>query len=54
MTKTETIAKRLADHGRHIFVYNHIWTNQVVYSLERSLNVHCLCIPLLDTIATPY
>ncbi|GAB7356596.1 hypothetical protein MBLNU459_g7324t1 [Dothideomycetes sp. NU459] len=38
MSKSEAMAKRLADHGRHVFVYNHVYTNQVVYSLERSLN----------------
>lgn len=26
-------------HGRHIFAYNHIRTNQVVYSLSRTLQV---------------
>ncbi|KAI5194920.1 hypothetical protein E4T38_09321 [Aureobasidium subglaciale] len=38
-SKTDKLAKRLADHGRHLFVYHQIWTNQVVYSLERSMNV---------------
>ena len=39
-SKSQLLAKRLADHGRHIFVYNHIWTGQTVYSLDRTLNVH--------------
>lgn len=39
MSKSDVLAKRLADHGRHIFAYNHVWTNQVVYSFDRSLNV---------------
>ncbi|KAG9969435.1 hypothetical protein KCU98_g15100, partial [Aureobasidium melanogenum] len=37
-SKADRLAKRLADHGRHLFVYHQIWTNQVVYSLERSMN----------------
>lgn len=37
--KAEAIAKRLVDHGRHVFVYSHIWTGQTVYSLDRVLNV---------------
>ncbi|KAI5203170.1 hypothetical protein E4T39_04405 [Aureobasidium subglaciale] len=37
-SKSEKLAKRLADHGRHLFVYHQIWTNQVIYSLERSMN----------------
>ncbi|KAL9609009.1 MAG: hypothetical protein Q9167_006195 [Letrouitia subvulpina] len=32
--------KTAAEHGTHIFVYNNIRTNQVVYSLTRSLNNH--------------
>ncbi|KAI4732019.1 hypothetical protein E4T49_00363 [Aureobasidium sp. EXF-10728] len=36
-SKADRLAKRLADHGRHLFVYHQIWTNQVVYSLERSM-----------------
>jgi len=32
-------AKHAANHGRAIFIYNNIQTNQVVYSLTRSLNV---------------
>ncbi|KAL1302371.1 hypothetical protein AAFC00_002774 [Neodothiora populina] len=36
--KADKLAKRLADHGRHIFFYNHCWTGQTIYSLERSLN----------------
>ena len=40
-SKAERLAKRLADHGRHLFVYHQIWTNQVIYSLERSMNVRC-------------
>ena len=31
--------KNAANHGRTIFVYNHIHTKQVVYSLQRTLNV---------------
>ena len=31
--------KNAANHGRAIFIYNNIHTNQVVYSLTRSLNV---------------
>ncbi|KAL8742415.1 MAG: hypothetical protein Q9190_005095 [Brigantiaea leucoxantha] len=34
------VTKTAADHGTHIFVYNNIRTNQVVYSLTRSLNNH--------------
>ena len=26
-------------HGNHIFIYNNVRTNQVVYSLTRTLNV---------------
>lgn len=37
--KADLIAKRLAEHGRHIFAYHHIWTGQTVYSLERVMNV---------------
>ena len=37
--KADLIAQRLADRGRHIFFYNHIWTGQTVYSLDRTLNV---------------
>ncbi|KAG9517374.1 hypothetical protein KCU93_g8812, partial [Aureobasidium melanogenum] len=37
-SKADRLAQRLADHGRHLFVYHQIWTNQVVYSLERSMN----------------
>lgn len=32
-------ARKAAEHGRHIFIYNNIRTNQTVYSLQRSLNV---------------
>lgn len=34
------MARRIAEHGRHIFVYNHLWTGQTIYSLDRTLNVH--------------
>ncbi|THZ71939.1 hypothetical protein D6C84_10118 [Aureobasidium pullulans] len=37
-SKSERLAKQIADHGRHLFVYHQIWTNQVIYSLERSMN----------------
>ncbi|KAF4313174.1 hypothetical protein GTA08_BOTSDO01558 [Botryosphaeria dothidea] len=33
-------ARKAAEHGRHIFIYNNIRTNQTVYSLQRSLNNH--------------
>jgi hypothetical protein len=38
-------------HGQQIFVYSHFQTNQVVYSLTKSLNV-CF-VPLLSVIITP-
>lgn len=44
-SKSERLAKRLADHGRHLFVYHQIWTNQVIYSLERSMNVRQVLYP---------
>jgi hypothetical protein len=31
--------KNAANHGRNIFIYNNIQTNQVIYSLTRALNV---------------
>jgi len=31
-------------HGEHIFVYNNLQTNQVIYSLTRSLRVRLLCL----------
>src|SRR5205809_892292 len=31
-------------HGKNIFVYNHLRTNQVIYSLSRSLVVGDLCL----------
>lgn len=34
-------AVQAAEHGRHIFIYNNVRTNQVVYSLYRSMHV-CL------------
>ncbi|OJD33256.1 uncharacterized protein BKCO1_3200060 [Diplodia corticola] len=37
-TKRPPPAQKTAEHGRHIFIYNHIRTNQTVYSLHRSLN----------------
>lgn len=36
------LAPRAIQHGHHIFVYNNIRTNQVVYSLTRALNVRYL------------
>ncbi|GME26300.1 hypothetical protein GTA08_BOTSDO01558 [Neofusicoccum parvum] len=33
-------ARKAAEHGRHIFIYNNIRTNQTVYSLQRSMNNH--------------
>ena len=39
--KAEYLAHKLVHHGREIFAYNNVHTNQVVYSLERSLNVRC-------------
>ena len=39
---TTTVPKKKRpnpEHGRQIFVYNHLQTNQVVYSLTKSLNV---------------
>ncbi|KAL9000275.1 MAG: hypothetical protein Q9169_000992 [Polycauliona sp. 2 TL-2023] len=35
----EPAAVHLAQHGTQIFVYNNIRTNQIIYSLTRSLNV---------------
>ncbi|KAA8911322.1 transcriptional regulation of mitochondrial recombination-domain-containing protein [Sphaerosporella brunnea] len=32
------VMKNAAQHGRNIFIYNNIQTNQVVYSLTRALN----------------
>ncbi|KAL8812919.1 MAG: hypothetical protein Q9200_000658 [Gallowayella weberi] len=37
---TEPVGKSLAQHGTQIFVYNNIRTNQVLYSLTRSLHNH--------------
>ncbi|KAL8705683.1 MAG: hypothetical protein Q9201_001203 [Fulgogasparrea decipioides] len=34
----QPIPKLVAEHGTHIFVYNNIRTNQVIYSLTRTLN----------------
>ncbi|KZF26922.1 hypothetical protein L228DRAFT_258277 [Xylona heveae TC161] len=31
------VSKTAADHGRHIFVYNNLRTNQVIYSLTRAI-----------------
>jgi hypothetical protein len=40
---------RAAEHGRNIFVYCNIRTNQVIYSLTRALKVGILCpLPLLS------
>jgi hypothetical protein len=38
--------KNVANHGRQIFIYNHIQTNQVVYSLTRVLKVLLSSAPL--------
>ena len=35
----ESAGVHLAQHGTQIFVYNNIRTNQIIYSLTRSLNV---------------
>ena len=32
-------ARRFAEHGQHIFIYNHTNTDQVIYSLTRVMNV---------------
>ncbi|KAL8699446.1 MAG: hypothetical protein Q9224_001410 [Gallowayella concinna] len=36
----EPVGKSLAQHGTQIFIYNNIRTNQILYSLTRSLNNH--------------
>ncbi|KAF1345762.1 transcriptional regulation of mitochondrial recombination-domain-containing protein [Delphinella strobiligena] len=38
LSKADRLAKRISEQGRHIFLYNHIWTGQTVYSLDRVLN----------------
>ncbi|KAF2140559.1 uncharacterized protein K452DRAFT_288640 [Aplosporella prunicola CBS 121167] len=40
MSASAEKAMRVAEHGRHIFIYSNIRTNQVIYSLNRSLNNH--------------
>lgn len=35
----QALGSQVAKNGQHIFIYNNIRTNQVVYSLTRSLNV---------------
>lgn len=37
--KARVVEKLPKNHGRAIFVYSNIYTNQVVYSLERTMNV---------------
>lgn len=39
-----SVAEKVVDHGKHIFVYNNIRTNQVIYSLTRTLKV-CSTMP---------
>lgn len=39
MSQNTRVAKRLAKHGSNVFVYRQIFTNQVIYSLDRSMNV---------------
>ncbi|TKA64611.1 hypothetical protein B0A49_12069, partial [Cryomyces minteri] len=39
LKKGEHLARTAEQHGRYIFIYNNLQTNQVVYSLDRSMNV---------------
>lgn len=32
-------ASKAAEHGQHIFIYGHARTNQIIYSLRRTMNV---------------
>jgi len=36
--RKEFLVHKLVNHGKDIFAYSHVHTNQVIYSLERSLN----------------
>lgn len=38
--KAERIAVAAETHGNELYVYHHIQTKQVVYSLTKNLNVH--------------
>lgn len=35
----QAVGAQTVKHGQHIFFYNNIRTNQVLYSLTRALNV---------------
>ncbi|KAL8948524.1 MAG: hypothetical protein Q9222_005292 [Ikaeria aurantiellina] len=40
MAMTQPLAKQIAEHGTQIYFYNNIRTNQVIYSLTRTLDNH--------------
>jgi hypothetical protein len=39
MQPSQLAAAKAAEHGRNIFIYNNIRTNQVIYSLTRTIYV---------------
>ena len=53
ISMAQPVGKQLAEHGTQIFFYNNIRTNQVIYSLTRTLNVRLLSLytfPLLNSV----
>ncbi|KAK4997834.1 hypothetical protein LTR66_002821 [Elasticomyces elasticus] len=40
MQTAEHLARKAAEHGKNIFVYSNVRTNQVIYSLDKTLNNH--------------